>query len=342
MNIRRFGFLLGAGALCGALALSHAAVSAAAADDAAKTEGVVVWYATMNTKDMQRTAVAFIQRHPGFKVETLRLGSSQLPARIFTEQRAGKYNADVISGDGFQVLQLVEAGAFDKYKVRDAGKFIRGTIDPNGFWANLYQNTTVIAWNPQRLKADNLTPPTSFADFAKPEWKGKFGFDTGALNWYMGVVQNDKSAGADLAKRIADNAPVKTSGHTQTVASLEAGEFDATPTAYGYMADQEKRAGKAIDFGNPSPLFVSLNPIGLAKNAPHPKAARVFIDWLLSKEGQQFIAQRGGGEISSRTDVKNNAAIWDAKHPFLIITTPKSAQYSDLVREFRTIMGLPG
>ncbi|MEA2688813.1 MAG: iron(III) transport system substrate-binding protein, partial [Candidatus Eremiobacteraeota bacterium] len=314
----------------------------APADDAAKKEGVVVWYATMNTKDMNATADAFMKSHPGIKVETLRLGSSQLPARIFTEQRAGKFNADVISGDAFQVLQLVDSGAFDKYKAPDADKFIKGTIDPNGFWTNLYQNTTVIAWNPQRLKADKLKPPTSFADFAKPEWKGKFGFDTGALNWYMGLLQTDKNGGADLAKRIAANAPVKTSGHTQTVTSLESGEFDATPTAYGYMADQHKRAGKPVEFANPSPLFVTLNPVGLAKSAPHPNAAHVFIDWLLSKTGQEFIAERGGGEISSRTDVKNNAAIWDPKRPYVIITTPASAQYNEIEQNFRAMMGLPG
>lgn len=327
-------------AALGAMMFTGPRASAAGIDDAAKKEGVVVWYATMNTKDMNLTANEFMKTHPGIKVETLRLGSSQLPARVATEQRAGKYNADVISGDGFQVFQLIDAGAFQKHDFLEADKFIKGTIDPGDMWANLYQNTTVIAWNPDRLKADHLTPPTSMADFAKPEWKGKFGFDTGALNWYLGVLQTDKS-GADLVKGIAANSPVKTSGHTQTVASLETGEFDATPTAYGYMADSQKRKGKMLDFINPSPLFVTLNPIGMAKNAPHPNAASVFIDWMTSHDGQQFIAARGGGEVSSRTDVKNNAQVWDPKHPFAILSTPSSAEYNTLEKQFRSLFGLP-
>jgi iron(III) transport system substrate-binding protein len=330
-------------ALCAVLVLGYGGVAAAATNmDAAKKEGVVVWYATMNTQDMDATAGEFMRTHPGIVIQSLRLGSSQLPARVATEQRGGKFNADVISGDEVQVNQLVEAGAFDKYLPSDTRKFIKGAVDPNGYWTSLYQNTTVIAWNPQRLAADHLKPPASFADFAKPEWKGKFGFDTGAVNFYLGLLQSDKNGGADLAARIANNAPVKTSGHTQTVASLETGEFDATPTAYGYLAYQEKHDGKPIDFRNPEPLFVTLNPIGLAKNAPHPNAARVFIDWITSKDGQVYLSTQGGGEASSRTDVQNNPAVFDPKHPFIVLDIPNSAQYNDLEQHFRVLLGLPG
>lgn len=343
MKHSRARFALGAAVVAVAFTLPLAGRAAlpAATADAAKKEGVVVWYATMNTKDLNATADEFMRTHPGIKVQTLRLGSSQLPARVATEQRGGKFNADVISGDDFQVSQLVAIGAFEKYKPSEADKFLKDTVDPNGYWVNLYQNTTVLAWNPDRLKADKLKPPSSFADFAKPEWKGKFGVDTGALNWYLGELQVNK-ANADVIKRIAANEPQKTSGHTQTVEQLASGEFDATPTAYGYMADQQKRKGKKIDFVNPSPLLVSLNPIGIAKNAPHPNAARVLVEWLLSKEGQTFIASRGGGEISSRTDVKNNAAIWDPKKPYVVVPAPSSAEYNQASRTFRQMFGLPG
>ncbi|MGA2393554.1 MAG: extracellular solute-binding protein [Candidatus Lustribacter sp.] len=327
--------------MCSAM-LVLAASAAAGNSGAAKNEGVVVWYATMNTTDMDQTANEFMRTHPGITVKELRSGSAQLPARIVTEQRAGEYNADVISGDFVQVSQLVASGAFDAYVPPEAGKFIRGTVDPHGYWTNLYQNTTVIAWNPQRLASDHLKPPASFADFARPEWKGKFGFDTGALNWYLGMLQSAGPAGAQLARNITANEPLKTTGHTQTVTSLETGEFDATPTAYGYMAEAEKRAGKTIDFRNPSPLFVTLNPVGIAKHAPHPNAARLFIDWLTSKAGQTYIVNRGGGEISSRSDVRNNPQIFDPKRPYVIIAAPDSVRYNQLNAQFRELLGLPG
>jgi iron(III) transport system substrate-binding protein len=335
---------LAAFAASAALALLVGHASAAVPPDvaaAAKKEATVTWYATMNVKDLDATVKQFEKLHPGITVQTLRLGSSQLPARIITEQRGGKYNADVISGDDFQVAQLVAAGSLQKTPNAEPGKFIKGTVDPNGMWSNLYQNTTVIAWNPQRLKADNLKPPASLADLAKPEYKGKIGIDAGALNWYIGSVQ-DNPAAQDLMKKIAANKPVMTTGHTETVTQLESGEFDVTPTAYGYLVDQEKKAGRSVDFINPKPLLVTLNPIGLAKNAPHPNAARVLIDWLLSKEGQQYIAQEGGGEVSSRTDVVSNPQVFRPSVPYLIVRPPDSGTYAQVVQQFKSIFGIAG
>ena len=313
--------------------------SSSSATQSGSNEGVVVWYATMNSNDVVKTANQFMKTHPGIKVQVLRLGSSQLPARVSTEQRAGTYNADVISGDEFQVAQLINVGAFDKYQPLDSSAYLKGTIDPQGYWTNLYLATTVLAWNPQRLKADHLAPPKSLEDFTKPEWKGKFGLDTGALNWYMGTLQAQKN-GQDLMKAIAANDPRKTDGHTQTVTELASGEFDATPTAYSYMAFEQQHKGQPVAFADPNPLLVTLNPIGLAKNAPHPAAAKVFIDWLLSKDGQQFIALRCG-KISSRSDVKNNPAIWNPSGHFVIVQAPDPSKYNDIEQSFRSLLGLP-
>lgn len=339
------GLALAATLAAGATLLGRGPVSAAVPPDvqaAAKKEGTVVWYTTMETKDLAATVKRFQATHPGITLQTLRLGSSQLPARVITEQRGGKYNADVISGDEFQVAQIAAAGGLQRNPNAEARAFIKGSVDPNGMWTSLYQNTTVIAWNPARLKADRLKAPTALADLAEPAWKnGKVGIDAGALNWYVGSLQASPGA-AELMRKIAANKPVMTSGHTESVTELEAGEYDASPTVYGYLADQEKRAGRPVDFVNPRPLLVTLNPIGMAKNAPHPDAAKVLIDWLLSKDGQTFLSAQGGGEISSRTDVKANPALWNPKEPYVIVHAPDQTQYNQIVEQFKSTFGIPG
>jgi iron(III) transport system substrate-binding protein len=306
---------------------------------AAKKEGAVVWYTTMVTPTMNALVRRFQDTHPGITVQPLRMGSDQLPARIITEQRGGKYNADVISGDDFQFHQLLEAGALQRNPNDEANKFIKGTVDPNGFWTNQFANTTVLAWNPERVKADGLKPPASLDDLTRPEWKGKIGMDAGALNWYVGMLQASPR-NADFFKRFAANKPILTTGHTDTAVKLEAGEFDASPTVYGYLADNERKAGRSIDFLNPRPLLITLNPVGMVKNAPHPNAARVFIDWLLSKDGQTYMETLG--EQSSRTDVPSNPRLWDPKAPFFVVHPPDAAQYAPIVQQFKALFGIAG
>jgi iron(III) transport system substrate-binding protein len=308
---------------------------------AAEPEGTVVWYSTLSTANLDRIAGAFMLRYPKIHVETLRMGSSQLAARVITEQRGGTFGADVISGDLFQVSQLVAAGAFQRYRYAEAAKFLPFTTDAQGYWVNLYAMTTVIAWNPERLKADRLTPPASLDDFTKPEWKGRFGTDAEAMNWYLGLIATRKDAD-DLLRGIAANRPVITSGHAVTTTQVESGELDATPTSYGYLADADHRAGKPIDYLNPKPLLLTLTPVGLAAHAPHPGTARMLIDWLVSREGQQFIASAGGGYLSTRTDVANNPRLWNPRNPYYVVPAPSPATFNAALRRFKAIFGIAG
>jgi iron(III) transport system substrate-binding protein len=343
--VTRRGFSLVA-ALTAAATLALAVPRLAAASvgpdvmAAAKREGVVVWYSSVDTKTLGALVQRFNQIHPGITLQTLQISSNLIPARMITEQRGGKFNADVTSGDIVPMSQLAAAGALQPYHPAEADKFVRGAIDPNGYWTALYNDTTVIAWNPKKLEADHLKPPASLADLAKPEWRGKIGLDATAYNWYQGLTELGPDA-QTLLKAIAANHPLITQGHTNTVMQLEAGEFDVTPTAYGYLADKDHRAGLAVDFLNPRPLLVGLTPVGLVKNAPHPNAARVLLDGLLSREGQNAIVELSG-RPSARTDVNNNPKVLNARMPVHIIKAPNPSEYNALVAQYKALLGIGG
>ncbi|HXF34924.1 MAG TPA: extracellular solute-binding protein [Candidatus Acidoferrales bacterium] len=315
-------------------------MSAAASVSAAPSaESTVVWYSALDRQTLNTVVQKFNAIHPGLTLEALQSGSALIPPRVMTEQTAGKYNVDVVSCDQFGLSQLADAGLFQRYKPRDADKFIKGAIDPKGYWVSLLNSTTVIAWNPQRLKLDRLSPPKSLDDLAKPEWKGKLGIDGVAYNWYQGLLATRKDAPA-LLKRLADNKPLITSAHNITIAQLINGEFDATPTAYGYLAERARRAGKPIDFLTPSPVIVGLEPVAIAKNAPHPIAARILVDWLLSKEMQQFFAD--DERTSARSDVTNDARIFNLKMPFYILPAPDRTEYNAWVSAYKALLGIAG
>lgn len=305
---------------------------------AAKKEGTVTWYTSIEAPTIRGIVQRFEQAYPGITVQPLRLGSSQLPPRIITEERGGKYNADVADADDFQFHQLVEAGAITRAPNPEPKAFIKGMVDPGGLWSALFFSTTVIAWNTQKVKADGLRPPTSLADLAKPEWKGKIGIDSEAFNWYTGVLATQPGA-ADLLKKIAANSPLITNGHTEGTAQLESGEFDVTPTAYGYTVDHERLAGRPVEFVNPKPLIVTLHPVGIVKNPPHPNAARLFEDWLLSKDGQEALLEIGD-RSSSRLDVAGNPRVYDPKAASYIVPAPDSSRYATLVSQYRALLGI--
>jgi iron(III) transport system substrate-binding protein len=344
MNPRTVGARSWIAALVAAAALLFGPASAGSAAvpasvmDAAKKEGTVVWYTSVDAKTLTGVVARFDQTHPGISLQTLQITSNLIPARIITEQRGGKFNADVTNGDVVPMAQLAAAGALQVYRPADPGKFVKGSIDPNGLWTTLYFDTTVIAWNVKKLQADGLKPPASVADLAKPEWRGKIGLDSTAYNWYQGMLETDPNA-KDLLAKIMANKPLLTQGHTNTMTQLENGEFDVAPTVYGYLADKEHRAGAGIDYLNPKPLIVGLTPVGMVKNAPHPNAARVLLDWLLSPEGQNTLIELSG-RPSARTDVQNNPNVLNSKMSLHVIKTPDPSEYNALVSQYKQILGV--
>lgn len=320
---------------CASTVPARGAVPAAVAA-AAKSEGTVVWYSALEAPSLALVVGKFNAGHPGITVQGLQIGSTRIPARVMTEQSAGKPIADVVSGDLFSVSQLGDVGALAPLATGDQAAFLKGSFDPKGLWAALFSETTVIAWNPEKLKVDGLKPPATLADLAKPEWRGKLGVDGAAFNWYQAVTATQKDA-ADVLKRIADNRPLITNGHTTTVAQLANGEFDATPTVYGYMVLERRLAGAPVDFANVKPTLINLEPIAIVKNAPHPNAARVLVDWLLSREGQELIATTG--HTSRRADVPGDPHLFNAKDPSWIGPAPERNEYNAMVSAYKALFG---
>ena len=98
-------------------------------------------------------------------------------------------------------------------------------------------------------------------------------------------------------------------------------------------------AGRPVDFINTKPLIVTLHPVGIVKNAPHPNAARLFEGWLLSKDGQQALLEIGD-RSSSRLDVAGNPRVFTPKDPSYIVPAPDQTHYTSLVAQYRSLLGI--
>jgi iron(III) transport system substrate-binding protein len=320
---------------------SSAAQSISQLLPAANKEGTVVWYTTFVSSEITPIVKAFNEKYPKIKVQTLRLSADQIPPRVLTEQRGGKYNADVISGDAVQLDQLINAGALSSYDPPSLPSLPAGLTLPAGHRSVIYINTTVIAYNPAALKNAGLAPPTSWQDLTQPQWKGKFSIDPGAVNFYQSeIAAIGQSKALALMKALGDNNPTLVTSHTQALTQVEQGEPAVTATAYGYLAAaQAKQDPSHLAFVNASQLPTSLNLADVAKNAPHPAAAKLFLDWLESEQGQQAVVTVTD-QTSIRSDVKDNPLVWNPAKwsPAWANPNTSSATYNTQVSAFQAAL----
>jgi len=289
-------------------------MSLAQLEKPANAEGKVTWYTTFSSDDVDPMLKAFNKIYPKIKIDALRLSADQIPPKIITEQKGHQYTADVVSGDSPQIAQLIQAKTLQPYTPPDQTALPSGLSLPKGYEGVVYANTTPIAWNPTIVAQKHLPVPTGIETFTDPKWKGQFSIDPSAINWYDSLI---KSMGHDkalaLVKKLGDNDPVFVESHTEALTDVQSGEPAGAATIYGYKAaSMKKDTPKQVEFLNYTPLPSSLNLTDVVANAPHPAAARLFDDWLVSQQGQQAIVDETN-HTSIRADVKNDPTVWDEK-----------------------------
>lgn len=278
----------------------------------ANSEGQLNWYTTFASSDVQPIIAAFNKAYPKIKVNALRLSASQIPPKIITEQRGHQFTADIVSGDSPQIAQLIQASALQPYTSPNETPLPQGLSLQAGFQTVVYAVTTVVAWNPTAVKQQGLPVPTGIQTFTNPAWKGKFSIDPSAVNWYDSLIKiMGHQKALALIQKLGDNDPVLVESHTEALTDVQAGEPAGAVTAYGYKASSmEKKTPAEVSFLNPNPLPSSLNLIDIVAHAPHPAAARVFVNWMVSQAGQTAVIDQTN-HTSIRSDVTNDPKVWD-------------------------------
>jgi iron(III) transport system substrate-binding protein len=309
---------------------------------AAEKEGSLTWYTSFSDKEVKGIQAAFSKVYPSVKLTYLQGSIDKLTARINTEQKGGKYDADLVQGSATYTVQLAKSGALQPYEPPADAAPPAVVQLPAGYRNVDFLLTDTIDYNPAALKKQGLSVPTSYADFTKPDWKGKFSVDDRDVGLYESLINevgHDKALA--LVKAIGANDPRIVESHSQAATQVESGEPAATIAAYGYKAGVTKKKNPAaFDFVNPTPLPVSADTIELVKNAPHPAAAKLFMNWFLSQEGQTAIVSITG-RTSLRDDVGNDPAVWNPSTWKPVWSSPSlpAATFNQYTQEFKAALG---
>lgn len=289
------------GALCLAAAVAFGASHAQSTAEAAARDGEVVWYTAMNTSDTEPLRKGFEQKYPGVKVTIYRQPGEKVRTRILAEAEAHRYSWDVVSFNALDMEVLDGARMLAPYVSPQTAKgFAPGAVQREGRWAAIYVRQYVIGYNTQSVRPDDA--PKDWSDLLEPRWKGKLAMDEDDVEWYAGMLDAmGREKGTAYMRALARQGPQLRRGHSLLTKLLVAGDF---PLALVHAAeiDSEKKAGAPVDWVRTlDPIVTAPSVVAISSHAPHPGAARLLVDFLLSREGQEIIARRG--RVPARLDV---------------------------------------
>lgn len=271
-----------------------------------KVSGCVRLYTSVPVKIIEGVKLEFEAKHPGITLEVFRAGTTKVMKRIRKEADTGKLGADVIWVADFSAAEeLKQRGLLQKYVSPEAENIIPIFIDDEGYYTGSRLLSMVIAYNKRFVKEK----PQSYHDLVSPRWKGKVGLVnpevSGSSFFTIATLLQDKRFGWEYYKKLHQN---------------QSKIVDNNPILTEKIGDGELYLGITIDFtvrkllkGDATlpidcvfprdGIVLVASPIAITKDCRNPAASRMFVDWVLSRDGQEFLAKKMG-ITSVRADIK--------------------------------------
>jgi iron(III) transport system substrate-binding protein len=302
----------------------------------AKKEGRVVFWSSMRIEDSRALAAGFESKYPFIKVDIFRAGGEQIVNRAVAEHAAGKATVDVLNAFALKVLQ--NRGLLQAYTAPEAALYPAGFKDPQNFWVSLYSGYNVIGYNTKLVsKAD---APKSWEDLLHPRWKGKLGMDDEEYFWHAGMLKHwGEERGRKYMAALSRQELQFRNGHALLADLMSAGEFPVAVVVYPDHVEQMKAKGQPVEWVKSSdPILVNLAPVGVAAKAPQPNAAKLFMNYAISKEGQDILQK--ARRASARHDVAPIVPDMEPRKLKLVPLDPDIATNTEHVKDFRKAFGL--
>jgi ABC-type Fe3+ transport system substrate-binding protein len=296
--------LIGCGWLCrplaGALALHLAgALPAFAADaalvEAARKEGQVVWYTTLIVNQIVRPLQdAFEKKYTGVKLQYSRADDAPTALKILSEARAGRGQADIFDSL-YSMIAVQRAGLIAPYRPPNIDQIPADLKDKDGYWTGIVVYVFAPGINVNAVPLERA--PKTLQDLLNPKWKGKIAWHTSSVAGATGFIgyilaSMGEERGMDYLRALAKQQIINVEASSRAVLDqVIAGEYPLALMIFINHAVISARKGAPSAWLKIEPMPVALDAISLLKDAPHPNAARLLIDFLTSEEGQQVFRQ---------------------------------------------------
>jgi len=256
----------------------------------AKREGGLLLYTTGT--QIKPLIDRFEAKYPYLRVELARASAADTARKVLEEYRAGFEKVDAFELASPGLVLPRDEGILQPFRSPESAAFAADAIEPGRHWVVVRESYTGIGFNTKLLPAEKA--PKAYADMLDPQWNGRMaisGLTTTAVNWVgtMAIVQ-----GADFVRKLGGQDVRVYNITGRALANLmSAGEVMLSPTIYNSHVAASSEKGAPLAWNAPGPVPVTDTGVAIARKAPHPHAAMLFADFLMSKEGQILYQELG-------------------------------------------------
>jgi len=283
----------------------------------ARKEGRVVLYTSLAPTESGPLGQAF-EKKTGVKVEIFRTISEKVVQRALTEARARRFAFDVVETNGPEMEVMAREKLFSDFHSPHLADLPPNAIPAHRQWIPDRVNFFVVAFNTAKVARDEL--PKSYKAFIDPKWKGRIGIEATDAEWMATLVKLwGEAAGMAYFRSLAEMKPDVRKGHVLLAELIAAGEIPVGLTVYNSNAESLKRRGAPIDWLPVEPVVGRPQGIGVARNAPHPHAALLFADFVLSPEGQELLNSMGRVPVSTKVKTELNRFPYTMVDPVTVL-----------------------
>jgi iron(III) transport system substrate-binding protein len=257
----------------------------------AREEGTLTLYTSMATTESAPLAQAFEKKY-GVKVQLWRALSENVLQRALTEARGQRRSMDVVETNAPEVEALAREQVVAQFESPYLADLPSWAVPLHRRWFSDRVNLWVTGYNTAKVKREEL--PHTIEGFADPVWKGRLSLEATDNDWMYGVINYmGEERGREFFRKLSALRPEMRKGHILVAQLVAAGELSICLTIYSGNAESIKSKGGPIDWLPIEPLVGRPQALALARNAPHPHAALLFADFILSPEGMTLLNNLG-------------------------------------------------
>lgn len=257
--------------------------------DGARREGSLMLYTSMAEKDSARLVGAFEKKY-GIKVRVWRSGKNMVLQRLVTEANAKRYQADFVLNPAPEMEALHREKLLQPVRSPVQLDLIAAALPAHREWTGMRVYLFVQSYNTQKVARAEL--PRSWQDLLDPRWKGRLGIEAKQQEWFYALVQamGEEKGLRFFRELVANNELSLRNGNSLLNNLVISGEVPLALNVYSYLPEQARAGGAPIDYISLAPAIAYTDGIGILRKAPHPHAATLFYDFMLT-DGQRIVAE---------------------------------------------------